>query len=77
MRPVLIWVQKDGEAEVKAAFTQTLAVRKLGPAIPAADKALESASAEACAGVRSLRSWDMSPAVPGVIDDREIDDCCV
>jgi hypothetical protein len=45
-RPVLIWVQKDGEAEVKAAFAQTLAVRKLGPAIPAADKALETGSAE-------------------------------
>jgi hypothetical protein len=85
VRPVLIWVQKDGEAEVKAAFAQTLAVRELGPearkladiyffetvvrvhragegepytglkpagrdlgpAIPAADKALESGSAEA------------------------------
>jgi len=47
VRPVLIWVQKDEEAEVKAAFAQTLAGRKLGPAIPAADKALESGSAEA------------------------------
>lgn len=80
---VLIWVQKSDEAEVRAAFAQTLAVRKLspeaqaladryffetlvrlhragegapytglkpagldlGPAIPAADKALETGSA--------------------------------
>lgn len=81
---VLIWVRKDDEAEIRAAFQETLAVRKqspqakeladryffetlvrihragegapytglkpagrdLGPAIPAADKALESGSAE-------------------------------
>lgn len=80
LNPVLIWVQKNDEAEIKAAFQKTLAVRKLssaakaladnyffealvrihraaegaaytglkpagrdlGPAIPAADKALSS-----------------------------------
>lgn len=82
--PVLIWVQKKDEAEIKKAFQKTLAVRKLnsqakeladtyffetlvrihragegapytglktagrdlGPAIPAADKALDSGSAK-------------------------------
>jgi hypothetical protein len=82
VNPVLIWVQKNDEAEIKAAFQKTLAVRKLssaakvladnyffetlvrihragegaaytglkpagrdlGPAIPAADKALSSGS---------------------------------
>ena len=29
--PVLKWVKKDGEAEVKAAFAKTLAVRAKGP----------------------------------------------
>ncbi|MBI3849933.1 MAG: hypothetical protein HY298_06535 [Verrucomicrobia bacterium] len=29
VNPVLIWVQKDDEAEIKCAFEQTLAVRKL------------------------------------------------
>lgn len=28
---ILIWVQKENEAEIKAAFEKTLAVRKLGP----------------------------------------------
>jgi len=83
--PVLAWVKPDGEAEVKAAFTKTLTVRKLGPeakeladrsffetlvrvhragegapytglkpagtdfgpALPAADKAIETGSTEA------------------------------
>ena len=29
--PVLMWVKKDAEAEIKAAFTKTLAVRTQGP----------------------------------------------
>lgn len=32
VNPVLIWVSKDNEAEIKAAFQKTLAVRKLNPA---------------------------------------------
>jgi Family of unknown function (DUF6448) len=85
LNPVLIWVQPQNEDEIKKAFTDTLAVRKLnpqaqaladryffetlvrlhragenapytglkpagrdlGPAIPAADKALETGSDEA------------------------------
>ena len=85
LNPVLIWVQKTDEAEIKKVFEKTLAVRKLnaqakeladsyffetlvrihragegasytglnpagrdlGPAIPAADKAIESGSAKA------------------------------
>jgi hypothetical protein len=31
-KPVLIWVQKDDEAEIKGAFRHALEVRKLGPA---------------------------------------------
>ena len=84
LNPVLIWVQKSDEAEIKSLFAKTLAVRKvntqareladmyffetlvrihragegapytglkpagrdLGPAIPAADKALESGEVE-------------------------------
>jgi hypothetical protein len=85
LNPVLIWVQKSDEAEIKKVFQKTLAVRKLnpqakeladtyffeslvrihragegasytglkpvgrdlGPAIPAADKAIEGGSAKA------------------------------
>ena len=85
LNPVLIWVKKTDEAEIKNVFQKTLAVRKLnpqakeladtyffemlvrihragegasytglkpagrdlGPAIPAADKAIESGSAKA------------------------------
>ena len=85
LNPVLIWVQKSDEAEIKKVFQKTLAVRKLnpqakeladtyffetlvrihragegasyaglkpagrdlGPAIPAADQAIESGSAKA------------------------------
>jgi hypothetical protein len=85
VNPVLIWVQKSDEAEIRGLFEKTLAVRKLntqareladmyffetlvrihragegapytglkpagrdlGPAIPAADKALESGKVEA------------------------------
>jgi hypothetical protein len=31
INPVLIWVQKQAEPEIRAAFEKTLAVRKLGP----------------------------------------------
>ena len=31
INPVLIWVQKQDEPEIRAAFEKTLAVRKLGP----------------------------------------------
>ena len=31
INPVLIWVSKDGEEEIRSAFTKTLVVRKLNP----------------------------------------------
>ena len=100
VNPVLIWVQKNDEAEIKAVFQKTLAVRKLssaakaladnyffetlvrihragegasytglkpagrdlGPAIPAADKALASGSVKSLAKI-------LGDAVQGGLDE--------
>lgn len=99
--PVLIWVQKSDEAEIKKAFEKTLAVRTLnshakeladsyffetlvrihrageaapytglqpagrdlGPAIPAADKALETGSVKALTEI-------LTDAVQGGVSER-------
>jgi Family of unknown function (DUF6448) len=101
LNPVLSWVQKSDEAEIKKVFQKTLAVRKLdpqakeladayffetlvrihragegasyaglkpagrdlGPAIPAADKAIEGGSAKALTKI-------LTEAVQGGVADR-------
>ena len=43
---VLIWAQGNDEAEIRKVFAKTPAGRDLGPAIPAADKAIEAETVE-------------------------------
>jgi hypothetical protein len=114
-RPILVWVQPRDEAEARAAFERTLAVRKLGdeardladrfffetvvrlhragegapytglapagrdlgPAIPAADRALEARSADALVtlltdavrrGTTARLREASAPVAPGDVD---------
>ena len=57
--PVLMWIKKDDEAQIKAAFTKTLAVRAKGP-MPE-NWPISSSSRRSCAST-ALEKARHSPA---------------